>query len=69
MIAEEKLNGFSFGESIAFFGKAIAGPDIIIIGSDTMLLYYNEEQPPSFTNFKTVATVSLWRPFHYVTPM
>ncbi|XP_008557031.1 laminin subunit alpha [Microplitis demolitor] len=33
------------------FGKAIAGPDVILMGSDSVLLHYGEEQPPSFTNF------------------
>ncbi|KAK0176557.1 hypothetical protein PV328_000678 [Microctonus aethiopoides] len=34
------------------FGKAIAGPDVILLGADSILLHYGEEQPPSFTNFR-----------------
>ncbi|PBC25348.1 Laminin subunit alpha [Apis cerana cerana] len=34
------------------FGNAISAADIILQGADTILLYYAEEQPPSFTNFQ-----------------
>ncbi|XP_034947491.1 laminin subunit alpha [Chelonus insularis] len=35
------------------FGKAIPGPDVILIGGDSVLLYYGEEQPPQSTVFRT----------------
>ncbi|KAH0550044.1 laminin subunit alpha [Cotesia glomerata] len=39
------------------FGKAVAGPDVILMGSDNVLYHYAEEQPPSFANFE--ASVAL----------
>ncbi|XP_017881365.1 laminin subunit alpha [Ceratina calcarata] len=35
------------------FGSAVSAPDVILQGADTILFYYADEQPPSFTNFQT----------------
>lgn len=35
------------------FGKAISAADVILQGADTTLYYYSDEQPPSFTNFRS----------------
>ena len=34
------------------FGEAVLGADVILYGAGTFLLYYCEEQPPSFTSFR-----------------
>lgn len=33
------------------FGKAVSAADVILQGADTVLFFYGDEQPPSFTNF------------------
>ncbi|XP_015117099.1 laminin subunit alpha [Diachasma alloeum] len=33
------------------FGKAVAGPDVVLVGAESVVFYYGDEQPPSFTNF------------------
>lgn len=35
------------------FGKAVSAADVVLQGADTTLFYYSDEQPPSFSNFRS----------------